>query len=103
MHGNPTSQGAILKTRKFDFFNAETFAPEFSFQYHEGEIIRHGWCYVWRDPDGKAMRWSTEAQRDAARACFTHRKTVAAAMRDLRAKRLHVGQPGQVDAAADGR
>jgi hypothetical protein len=84
-----------VKTRKFDFLNFETGKPELSFQYNAGEFGAPSWNYVRRDSDGQPMRWHTEAQRDAARACFTNRKRLAAALLDLRDKRLHIGQPGQ--------
>lgn len=84
-----------MKTRNFDYLNIKIGKPEVSFQYDAGGLGNPRWNYVRRDSDGQPMRWHTVEQRDAARACFTHRKSLAAAMADLQDRRLHVGQPGQ--------
>ncbi len=59
----------------------------FSFEYSE---VRHPLPRDWHAVGGDASSaaWSTAQQRDRARACFTHRRTVAAAFADLRAAGL---------------
>ncbi len=87
-----------MKTRISDFLNVNTWLPEYSFQYEAGEFCSPRWVYARRD-DGQPMRWHTQAQRDAARACFTNRRSVDRALQDLREKRLHLKQPGMAKPA----
>jgi hypothetical protein len=72
-----------MRTRCKDFLNTETMKPAYSFQYLDGES---GWRYV-ANTNRTAMTWTTQAERDLARACFTTRKTADRAYADLRAGR----------------
>lgn len=88
-----------MRTRISDFLNVHTHKPEYSFQYEDYSQPFPRWVYIARD-DGQPMRWATERQRDAARQCFSTRRHPLRAMTDLKAMRLHLNQPGQVEASA---
>jgi hypothetical protein len=58
-----------------------------SFQYTEAKRpLPRDWHFV--GGDAAPAAWETSADRDRARACFTHRRTVAAALEDLKRARL---------------
>lgn len=59
-----------------------------SFQYTE--VRKYPTVRDWHFVGGDAapVTWPTAAQRDRARACFTHRRTVAAALADLKREGL---------------
>lgn len=59
----------------------------FSFQYTEQ---KHPGARDWRcvGGDDTPVIWPTAATRDQARACFTNRRSVEAALADLRARGL---------------
>ena len=73
-----------MKTRIRDL------ADGFSFEYAEPRA-KHPLPHQWHPvlTDGAAMaRWPSAWTRDQARACFTNRRSVEAAMADLRSRRL---------------
>ncbi len=59
----------------------------FSFEYCE---FKHPLPHQWHRVGGQAApaAWPSACKRDQARACFTNRRSVAAAMADLKALRL---------------
>ena len=58
----------------------------FSFQYAQGKRPQpHDWHFV---GGFHITTWRTADQRDRARACFTSRRSVEAAMADLKARSL---------------
>ncbi|MCD6663480.1 MAG: hypothetical protein LT082_08780 [Comamonas sp.] len=64
-----------MKTR------SRTFPQGFGFEYQEPGV----WPARWRAVGGdlSPRTWPAAAQRDSARACFTHRRSVPAALADL--------------------
>lgn len=73
-----------MKTRIKDVAGAG-----FSFQYAEGKRPGpHDWHFV---GGFSIVTWPTAEKRDRARACFTGRRSVAAALADL--NRLNLGAP----------
>lgn len=69
-----------MKTRIKDL--PEHGAISFSFQYTEfKKPLEHQWHFV----GGAAhpVRWASAWRRNQARACFTHRRSVQAALADL--------------------
>lgn len=72
-----------MKTRTSDFLDTEAMAPAYSFQYAEGKRpAASDWRYV--NAGGVPATWPTKAKRDRARARFTTRRSVDAALADLR-------------------
>ena len=67
-----------MRTRIATPKNAVPGSQAHSFQYLTGS----GWAYPVH-ADRTVMVWSTEAARDNARCCFTHRKTAERAQADL--------------------
>lgn len=81
-----------MKTRAKDFLDTSTdpWSPAYSFQYAEGKRpTAADWRYV-KSPAalGAPATWPTQEQRDRARACFTTRRSIDAAMTDLKAQGL---------------
>lgn len=74
-----------MKTRIADFLDTGTdpWSPVYSFQYAEEKRPCAGdWRYV--NNEGAPATWPAQQQRDRARACFTSRRSVEAAMADLK-------------------
>jgi hypothetical protein len=70
-----------MKTRIKDF------GGRFSFEYTEAKRpMPRDWHIV--GGDAAPAAWQTAAERDRARACFTHRKSVRAALEDLKREGL---------------
>ena len=79
-----------MKTRIKDFLDTgtEPWTPVYSFQYAEGKRPTEAdWKYV--NAAGAPATWPTQAARDQARAFFTSRRSVQAAMADLPRAGLH--------------
>jgi hypothetical protein len=80
-----------MKTRVKDFLDATKHVPAYCFQYIDPIAPERGWTYP--AVNGNLLTWSTTSRRDRARSCFTHRRSVGAALGDL--KRARLAKAGQ--------